>query len=387
MNMTVRHLRSCYCSIASFHNTLALGTLLCAFVILPAAGAAQAQEQPQERTAEQQFKNIKVFQGLPASQLIPAMSYMRAALGVQCSYCHVERDFDKDDKEEKESARKMIAMVRNINGANFGGRSEVTCNTCHHGKPHPEPLPAFSEITGKPATPPSAAARITPAPAVSADQVFDRYLQAVGGRSALEKVQTIVMRGTRATSEGWSAPIEIYQKAPNKMSTTFKLNSAITTVFDGTIGWSQTDRGILEIAGPGLQRLKQEAQISRSLNLRDEYQSLRVLGKQAVGDREAYVVQGTTKSDRRPERLFFEVESGLLLRISSREMTPLGPLPEQTDFDDYRDVDGVKLPFAVSHLGADRSYKDVYSEISQNVPIDDGKFEKPAGGSSPSGAH
>ncbi len=379
MNTVAGRLRSEY----RFLNPLRSAPVLLAVVVgasnlCLAGGGSLAQERPQEKPAEQQFKNIKVFQGLPASQLIPAMSYMRVALGVQCSYCHMEREFDKDGKEEKEQARKMIIMMRDINQTNFGGRTEVTCNTCHRGQPHPVSLPALADLSGKALPPRSAPERRAMEPLPGVDQIFETYVQAIGGKSVLEKVKTRIMKGARMTSEGGSAPIEIYQQAPNRMVAIYKLASPSSTGYDGTIGWNQTDRGVREIDGPNLMRLKREAEISRGLNLRDEYQNLRVIGKQPVGDREAYVVQGTTTGDHRLERLFFDVQSGLLLRISSREPTPLGPLPEETEFDDYRDVSGIKLPFTVIRMGADRSYKDIYSEITQDVPIENTRFEKPA---------
>lgn len=340
-----------------------------------AEGAVQ--EPPRERMAEQQFKNIKVFQGLPASQVMPAMSYMRASLGVQCSFCHVEREFDKDGKEEKESARKMILMVREINSANFGGRSEVTCNTCHNGRPHPVSVPSFADISGKTVPPAPVAERTPTEPLPPVSQVLDKYLQAVGGQNVLEKIKTLVMVGTRTTSEGSSAPLEVYQKAPDKMLAAYKLGSAFNTGFNGTIGWVQSSLGLRELEGQNLMRLKQEAEFS-PLRLREDYQNLRVIGKQPIGDRQAFVVQGIPKASHSPERFLFDVESGLLLRISARDASPLGPLPVETDFDDYRDVGGVKLPFTVLHLSADHSYRDVYSEITLNVQIDDTKFDKPA---------
>ncbi len=379
MKIKVGHPRSRYRVLTS------LGSLLAFLAVSTGAGGFRlsartqaAQEQPPEKTAEQQFKNIQVFQGLPASQVIPAMYYMEAALGVQCSYCHVEKGFDKDDKEEKASARKMIKMVRDINQANFDGRNEVTCNTCHHGQAHPASVPALAEISSKvPAAQPAQPERRSSEPLPSVDQVFEKYIQSIGGKDALEKIETRVMKGTRTASEGWSAPVEVYQKAPNKLLLTLQSNVAFRTGFDGTEGWNQSSHGLHKIEGANLSRMKREAVLSRSLKLRQEYQNLRVIGKQAIGDRETYVVQGVAIGEKQPERLFFDTQSGLLLRIYSREATPLGPLPSETDFDDYREVDGIKLPFTVLRLSADRSYKDVFAQISQNVPVDDAKFETP----------
>ncbi len=114
------------------------------------------------------------------------------------------------------------------------------------------------------------------------------------------------------------------------------------------------------------------------LKLQEEYRNLRVIAKQAVDGRDAYVVQGVTVADKKMERFYFDTQTGLLLRIATRDTTLLGPLPDEMDFDDYRDVQGVKLPFAVSHMRPDHSYKDTFSEITLNVPVDDAKFQKPS---------
>jgi photosynthetic reaction center cytochrome c subunit len=345
------------------------------------AQMAAGQEAQQSKTAEQEFKNIEVFQGLPASQLIPAMSFMRAALGVQCSYCHVERDFDKDDKPAKAAARRMIKMVREINLSSFNGRNEVTCNTCHRGEPHPVSVPAFAEVSGKgaPSTFPPSSERMPSQQLPSVAQILEKYVQALGGESALRKIQTRVMKGTRTSSDGWNAPVEIYQKAPDKMLVSYRLNaSAFTSVFDGTNGWIQTERGLRAMAGPNLARMKQEAQFPPDPRLESVYSNLRVLGKQTLANQEVYLIQGIPTGEKRPERLYFDAQTGLLLRISWRDATPLGPLPDETDFGDYREVDGIKLPFMILHLQADHSYRDVFSEINQNVPIEDDRFQKPS---------
>ena len=110
------------------------------------AAAPQSSAPGSVKLAEQQFKNIKVFKGIPADQVIPAMEFITASLGVECEFCHVRQEhgmaFDKDDKKPKEVARKMIEMMTAINKDNFEGKREVTCNTCHHGAAHPVGHPA-----------------------------------------------------------------------------------------------------------------------------------------------------------------------------------------------------------------------------------------------------
>ncbi len=354
-----------------------VGLLAC--LAVSAAMPALAQEQQEQpKTAEQVYKNIQVFQGIPASQVMPAMLFMRSSLGVNCSFCHVSNtEFEKDGKEGKEAARRMIKMTREINQTSFGGRGQVTCNTCHRGQVRPVGQPALAEFGAKPAPERAGFPERKPTePLPTVDQILDKYVQAIGGQEALQKVETRVMKGTRTASDGWSAPVEVFQKSPNKMLVSYRIGSPAADGFDGTVGWSKSERGVHDMAGPALLRVKREAELSRGLKLKEQYKNLRVRAKQTIGDREAYMVQGTPEGGGL-ELLYFDVQTGLLLRVSGRDLTPLGPMPDEVDYEDYRDVDGVKLPFTVLHMRAEHSYKDVFTEISQNVPVEDAVFEKP----------
>ena len=93
------------------------------------------------KPAEEVYKNIQCFKGVPAPHVMEAMKAFKQSLGVKCSFCHVEGAFDKDDKPEKTTARKMIAMVHSINKDNFGGEHKVGCWTCHRGSAEPESKP------------------------------------------------------------------------------------------------------------------------------------------------------------------------------------------------------------------------------------------------------
>ena len=105
------------------------------------SGAALGANTRGPKKAEEQFKNIRALKGIPADQLIPAMQFITASLGVECEFCHVEGAFEKDDKEQKKTARKMLAMAHQINADNFGGERRVTCWTCHRGASEPESAP------------------------------------------------------------------------------------------------------------------------------------------------------------------------------------------------------------------------------------------------------
>lgn len=107
--------------------------------------AAQPLREP-EKTAEQEFKNVKTrLKTLPASQFIDQMRYMAWSVGKDCEFCHVRGHFDSDDKKEKQTARKMIDMVAAIDSNHFEGHPEVRCFTCHQQHPHPLSYPLFPD--------------------------------------------------------------------------------------------------------------------------------------------------------------------------------------------------------------------------------------------------
>src|SRR2546425_2467200 len=109
--------------------------------------AGRAGPQQEDKPAEQVNKNIQVFEGLPNSQLLTVMHFMRTSLGVRCDYCHVAENgkYWMDDKPAKQTARRMLQMVFEINKANFGGRTVVSCNTCHRGSTKPVAVPMIGQ--------------------------------------------------------------------------------------------------------------------------------------------------------------------------------------------------------------------------------------------------
>lgn len=148
------------------------------------------------KTAEQQFKNIQVLKGVPAEQLMPTMQFISASLGVECDFCHVDRQMDKDDKKEKQTARKMITMQLAINRGNFDGNVQVTCHTCHRGSLHPVGTPILSADAGGPHSQEESSEAHLPNP----EQILDKYVAAVGGADALKKIKTRKEKGTMEVS-------------------------------------------------------------------------------------------------------------------------------------------------------------------------------------------
>src|SRR5271169_555735 len=175
--------------------------------------AKPAAEQP--KTAAQQFKNIQVLKDIPADQLIPSMQFISASLGQNCEFCHVERAMEKDDKKTKLAARKMIAMVLDIDKGHFEGNLAVTCYTCHRGQPHPVSTPILSAAAAKPPPHVHDEDAEEHANLPTADQILDKYLAAVGGKDALMKINTRVQTG-KIEAFGGQAPIEVFSQAPDK---------------------------------------------------------------------------------------------------------------------------------------------------------------------------
>ncbi len=198
------------------------------------------------KKAEEQFKNIQVLKGIPADQLVPAMQFITASLGVECQFCHVEGAFEKDDKKPKQTARKMMEMMFAINKDNFEGHREVTCYSCHRGSTDPvgtplvmteEPKPAMGAGEAKPEEKMGEGGDAKEASGPSADQLFDKYLQAVGGAAAIEKITSRAMKGT-ITFGDRNVPIDIYSKDPDKrISFTHTPDGDSVTAFDGHEGW------------------------------------------------------------------------------------------------------------------------------------------------------
>ena len=321
------------------------------------------------QTADQRFKNIQIFKNLPAAQLDPTMAFISGSLGVRCSYCHVNQ-FDKDDKPQKIAARRMIQMVLDINNGNFNGQSAVTCYTCHRGKPSPVSVPAVGQNLWAPNSPSTAAET---APTVK--QILDHYVQAAGGADALNKINTRIAKGSRIGADGVLVPEEVYQKAPDKLLTITSYPQVVfSNGYNGVAAWGHSSRdGATPLPDQLVVQIKRDAVFNKELKTEQLYSSLTVLGKISVRDMDAYIVEAKP-ADGPIEKLFFDVKTGLLVRRYTESDTPLGKLPLQTDYEDYRDVDGVKQPFLIHWSFPGRVWGRKIDEIKQNVPLDDAKF-------------
>jgi photosynthetic reaction center cytochrome c subunit len=331
--------------------------------------ATHAQEQPA-------LKNIQTLKDIPADQLIPTMQFMADALGVECEFCHVEHAMDKDDKKEKQTARKMIEMQLAINKSYFKREIKVTCYTCHRGSPHPVDVPILTVNAGK--MPEHEHHEISAQEALpSADQILDKYLAGVGGADALHKIKTRVQKGTIDAS-GEQYPIEVYSEAPEKrVSISHPSFGESITVFAGQAGWFVTPNKFHRMNVAEQQSARIDAQIYFPDRVRELYQEFRVLPGETIDGHATFLVtaKGTSTP---PLRLYFDQQTGLLLRLIRYTETPLGRNPAQIDYADYRDITGLRIPYQWTLTRASASFTIRINSVQQNVPIDEKLFVMPS---------
>ena len=349
----------------------------------------KAQSAPQSaappKKAEEQFKNIQVLKGIPADQVFPTMQFIAASLGVECDFCHVQNAFEKDDKKPKQTARKMMEMMFAINKDNFQGNRDVTCYSCHRGSARPMAIPAvLSEDMKEPMGAPhrgdaeKKAGEASKEPATpTADQLLDKYVQAVGGAAAVDKVNSRIMRGT-IDFGGKSLPIDVYSKYPEKrISYTHTPEGDSITAFNGKEGWlGSPGHPIREMRGSDLDSAAIDADLHLATHLKGMFTDIKTRGSEKIGDRQTYLIVGQ-REGMTPIELYFDADSGLLLRLVRYGETALGWMPTQIDYADYREANGVKVPFQWTLARPNGRFTIRINDMQQNVPVDEAKFIKP----------
>jgi hypothetical protein len=334
------------------------------------AGGLYAQSAP-PKNAEEVYKNIVAFKGKPADQIGPAMQFMASALGTDCNFCHVQGKFEADDKAAKKTAREMIAMTAKINAEAFHGQQQVSCYSCHHGVGHPVAVPPVMESDAAPRPPaPAAAAQVT------ADQIIDKYVSALGGADALKKISSRYMKGVTIVG-GAESPIELWTKAPNKRVSVS--NGSSYTAFDGTAGWmGNTGRPARDMAAAESEAAGLDAEFALGLRLKELFPQLRRGRPETINGVECEVLNAT-RPGQPPVRLYFAKDTGLLVRMVRYADTPVGRNPTQVDYADYREQDGVKSPWRWSLSRPNNRFTIQVKELKNNVAIDDAQFAKPSG--------
>lgn len=349
-----------------------------------APGNAQAPTPAQSveakpKLAEEVYKNTQVLKGIPADQLEPTMDFIAASLGVQCEHCHVQGAPEKDDKNQKKTARKMIEMTNALNKDSFEGRRQVTCFSCHRGAGEPVAIPLVSDGTPRP----EAAGPRTPGgpnatPPPNADQVLAKFVEAVGGADSIQKVTSRILRGNLIVGERQIA-VEVFAKAPYKRAAVVHLPNGgeSITAFDGQTGWlGNTGQPPRVMTTAQAAAAKLDADFYFAAHVKETLRQVRPGRPEKINDRDTYVLMGRP-AGQPPVRLYFDQQTGLLVRQVRFLETALGRLPTQIDYDDYRSVDGVKIPFRWTLARPNGRFTIQIEKVEQNVTIDDSRFAAP----------
>jgi hypothetical protein len=373
---------------------LALTTVLVAGVYGQARPAGQAAV-PKPQLSEEAFKNIKVLRGIPVKEFMNTMGFFAASLSLNCTDCHGSASASDwanyaTDTPLKIRARGMITMVKAINDANFGGRPFVTCYTCHRGSQKPKAIPSLAAQYGEP--PPDdpdeiemvAGVRVT----ATADQVLDKYIQALGGAQALGRLTSFTAKGTYEgfDSDFGKVPVDIYAKAPNlRAMVVHQLAADATTTYDGREAWSAGPSTLVPVplmplVGADLGGARLDAQLSFPGQIKQLLTNWRAdFPATSIDNHPVQVIQGTMADGTRV-KLYFDKMSGLLVRQTRYAPTAVGTVALHVSYSDYRDVPGanVKLPFTWQMTWVDGQYTINLMSVQPNAPIDAAKFAKPA---------
>ncbi len=218
------------------------------------------------------------------------------------------------------------------------------------------------------------------------DTVLTKFISATGGKAAIEKIKTRVVKGKMdapalsVSGADWT----LTAKAPNKQATVVDVGGAgsYREGFDGAVGWaSNPGEGIRVKSGEELAKAKRDADFNRELNFKTLYPDLAYKGTAKVDDEDVNILESKPSSTSK-ERFSFSVKSGLLVRQESEFESPQGAIRVTMHFKDYRPVDGVRYPHGLKSKiemgGQEFEFGLTVSEVQHNVPVEDAKFTKPA---------
>ena len=329
-------------------------------------------------SAHAEQKNVQLLTNMSDVQLQRTMNMMRAALGVHCDYCHVVDDkngwqFDKDDKKEKKTAREMIAMTIKINKEQFNGRAEISCYTCHRGAMRPVSL------TPLPQTPPPFPTPKPERPALPAlDDIVKKYTAALGNVARLTKPR--ILKGTRTGTDGKPVRIDVQESGVRVRIVADTPAGHVEQVVNENAGWSKDAKGVItEFPPAALENFHELAAMLTPTLPSAIPADARVVGKETLPPNVDTVIVAYRTSDGARHRLWFNTTTGLLMREVTTRDTPIGAIPQQTDFEQWLDTAGTAFPTLVRTslvdpwVGSTRQY----TTVNLDAKIDDAAFSKP----------
>ena len=351
----------------------------------PAAGSAETPPM-----AESVFKNILVLKGIPVDEFIDTMGMFAAATAKDCTGCHSPDILDGKPEAFAiatpmiQKARFMVGMVNAINRNYFGGQKRVSCATCHANSSAPDNVPNMAIQYGDPLDNPNSMQFVvaTGSNPSQIDQVFTKYLDALGGAQRLASVASFTATGTYS---GWDTglsdvPVDIYARAPAQLTTVaHRTEGDSVWAFDGRNAWQVTVNAAVPFTLPLTKGNLAGAQLDALValaptRLRQAFSTWDI-SKGLIDDRPVQILRGTNEGQL-PVNFSFD-NSGLLVRLLRWNDTAVGPIATQYDYSDFRDVGGVRRPFRWVKTSTINQVTIVLKEIRPNVAIDAARFAKP----------
>jgi len=374
------------------------GVVISFLIAAPAYSQARPTEQAgqqQPQLSENAFKNIQVLRGIPVKEFMETMGFFAASLSLNCTDCHGDASASNwadyaTDTPMKNTARRMVVMVNAINKASFGGSRSVTCYTCHRGSQRPKVVPSLEIQYGEP--PPDDPDEVEPLPLVrptaTAEQILDRYINAIGGAAAIAKLTSFTAKGTYEgfDSDFEKVPVDVYAKAPDLRATVVHMKGGdVTSTFDGRDAWAAEPNDLapvplIQLVGANLIGARLDAQLSFPGEIKQLLKDWRVnFPPVNIGDKPMQVVQGSM-TDGTPVKLYFDKASGLLVRQTRYSPTAVGTVAARVDYSDYRALPGlgVKVPFNWQGTWVDGRSTINLTSVQPNEAIDAATFAKPA---------
>jgi photosynthetic reaction center cytochrome c subunit len=353
------------------------------------AQAPHAAAPARPRMVEDVFKNVQALKGIGVDDFMLTMGIMSAAVGSDCVGCHPSAGTDNVDwavdTPRKRTARRMVQMVATLNRDNFNGRQVVTCWTCHRGRDRPVTTMTLDVVYGPPIDDSDdvlAQAKGVP----SVDQVLDKYMQAIGGAEALARVTSFVARGKSVGYRGFGGGgvVDLSAQAPDKRATHITFpeypdRGVSVRTYDGRTGWIATPLAVVpkyELAGSEKDGARLDAMLAFPAQIKQALTGLRVGPPSTINEKDVTVVQGNGPNGTLAT-LYFDDASGLLVRMVRHGRSPIGRVPTQVDYSEYRDVGGIKFPFRWTFAWLDGRDDFEFTDVKLNVPIDAATFGEP----------
>jgi Photosynthetic reaction centre cytochrome C subunit len=342
--------------------------------------------------AGQFFKNVtsSTLKGLTPSDFLGAMGVMTAAVGYDCLDCHPgagtdAMDWVTDSNPKKVTARKMVEMVATINKQNFAGTQQVTCWTCHHGLDQPTTSIALDKLYGEP-NDEKRDVLAAGAGVKSADVVLDEFIQATGGAQKWATVKSYMLMGKEEYYGGLGGDghVEIYAQAPNSRGMWINFpdhpdRGTSAWTYDGKTGWISQPRGFMgkyELTGNDLNGQRLDSIVGFPTEIKGAFPRWVAGLDDDLNGKDVHIIQGSVPGGILGT-FYFDTKTHYLIRMVRRTPSPVGRVTIQEDFDDYRDVNGVKLPFTYSFLWLDGRFTAKMTDAKLNVTVPAEKIGRP----------